>query len=563
MIRGKDCIRLVVMFFFVWGSLVSVATTALIQAAQEDQAAKKARISGRIFSTAGKPLAGARITLSGRGGGGSAKTEADGSYTVEVAPGTYTVRAERNGYVPTSYKMDDSASDSTPLTVEAGQHLGTINLHLPKGGVITGRIQDENGEPLVGEPVTVTPKERRTFVGVSRALYTDDRGIYRAYGLPTGSYYISVRVQEMRIVTGAGNVMEMRSEQSQNTYYPGVTSLEEAAEIKVTEGVETAGIDFRINTRATDGARILGRITNQETGQPMPRVSVNVRPLETQMYSPNFTMTDAEGRYEIKGLSPGKYIVDARPVLGLDSNEDIAAPLPQEVIVEKGPVEVNFEMGRGGQIIGQFVLENGQVPKEAAKFYVMLQPIGSARLGSVGRPNRPDNEGRFTIKQVPNGTFRLSASLADAPYYLKSVMLGDTDVLESGIPVESGGEVRDVVVVLSDAVATVRGRVLGPKGPLPGASVTFVSVDLLTAPDPSALSRGMSGATTDQRGQFEIKAIRPGRYLLAALPNRPQWKTPEEMVEFVRSHQDRFQAIELKPREIKEVDVKPIAVGQP
>jgi hypothetical protein len=153
--------------------------------------------------------------------------------------------------------------------------------------------------------------------------------------------------------------------------------------------------------------------------------------------------------------------------------------------------------------------------------------------------------------------------LADAPYYLKSVMLGDTDVLESGIPVESGGEVRDVVVVLSDAVATVRGRVLGPKGPLPGASVTFVSVDLLTAPDPSALSRGMSGATTDQRGQFEIKAIRPGRYLLAALPNRPQWKTPEEMVEFVRSHQDRFQAIELKPREIKEVDVKPIAVGQP
>jgi hypothetical protein len=193
------------------------------------------------------------------------------------------------------------------------------------------------------------------------------------------------------------------------------------------------------------------------------------------------------------------------------------------------------------------------------KLYLRLQPTDKDDPRGWLRPPELNKEGRFTIKPVPSGAYRLLAGWYDAPYYLKSVFLDRADVTEGGIPVEAGRETEDVLVILSDDVATLRGRVIGEKGPQPGTSVALISVESLMTQEPG-MAYSKAGMT-DQRGRFEIKGIRPGRYFV--LGGRSNWKGPGTFTEFLRSHQDKFQVVELKPKETKEVDVKPVVVNQP
>jgi hypothetical protein len=535
-------------------SAVGFAYAAVAQEAQK----QKAQISGRVFSADGKPLAKVTISAFGRGStSGDAKTDQGGYYTIEVEPGTYQIRAERKGYFTVWYKLEDSTSNEIPLTVEAGQQLTNINFRLSKGGVITGRILDEEGDPLIGESVTITSKDKERPFGSSRGD-TDDRGIYRVYGLPSGNYCVSARPNTVEIVRREG--MQMRMPQpGQPTYYPGVTSLDEATEVAVTEGAETTGIDFRLKTGPTARGKIVGKITRKDTRQPVTGAMVHAFSSD-HPEMPASATSDSEGQYELKGLSPGKYTVQAVHTFMQSPDEELAPPWIQEVTVDKGPVELNFEFERGGQVSGQVVLEGNRLPKDVGNLYLRLQPVGGARFFGGMRSPKPNREGRFTMNPSPSGTYRLEVTSPNGLYYLKSVILDNTDVRESGIPVESG-ETREVLVVLSDAGATVKGQVIGQKGPMPGALVMLGSLELLAASSEDFAFPYES--RTDQRGKFEFQSIRPGRYFIFAFPQRPTWRGSEALVEFLRSHQDRLRMIDLKANETKDVQIAPVAAKQP
>lgn len=546
--------------------LASVFATDLLQSIlAQEQPKPKARISGRVFSAAGKPLARVMIEAMGQqgSGGGMAYTDESGHYSLEVAPGSYRLQAQRNGYVMAFYKLDDSVAWGTLMTVEAGQNLTGINFRLAKGGVIAGRILDENGEPLVGEQVHIRPKkvERATSM-YPRPVHTDDRGAYRLYGLPSGTYYVSVEIRERKMIP-SDRGRRYVSGQAQTTYYPGVTSLDEATEVAVTEGAETTGIDFKLKVASLEGTKIFGRIGDPD-GKPLAGAYIYARLMDRSPVSFN-TSSDADGQYEIEGLASGKYMVRVQPLSREenDSDDDITAPPAQEVMVDTMPVEVNFEFVRGGRVSGQVVLENGRAPKDVTKLTLVLRPVVEKQFdwSTPYPPPRPNSEGVFTIKRIPSGLYRLSVYGIENSYYLKSVVLGNADVRESGIPVESGSETPDVFVVLSDAGATVRGRVVGDKGPLADASVSLVSVDILTGQASRRLAQ--SGAMTDQRGQFQIKAIRPGRYFIYAYKGSSPVMGKESLADFLRRHQDRLQVVELKANEARAIDLTLIAVNQP
>lgn len=150
-------------------------------------------ITGQIVNERGEPMPGATVFVRPLGQPNSARsatTDAEGKFTLNgLEPALYTV----SGYSP-AYVSQISEPEG-PL---AFHRIGdSVRIELIKGGVITGTVTNAMGEPVVGIRVRVY-RVRDIKGSVSRVIQygsserpTDDRGIYRIYGLNPGTYLVS------------------------------------------------------------------------------------------------------------------------------------------------------------------------------------------------------------------------------------------------------------------------------------------------------------------------------------------------------------------------------------
>src|SRR5215471_11815769 len=179
---------------------------ASAQTPQRDNRPRTASVSGRV-TIAGKPATNAVITVVETdlkpGAGDSdlriplqakTRTDGDGRYLVGgLAEGRYFVNAMSKAFAAGS-----SGYPELILTVslDEGEAREKIDFALIRGGVMTGKIIDDEGAPLIAKRIqlyTVDGQgQKRDFQ--SRFWYemaeTDDRGVYRLYGLPPGRYVI-------------------------------------------------------------------------------------------------------------------------------------------------------------------------------------------------------------------------------------------------------------------------------------------------------------------------------------------------------------------------------------
>src|SRR5262245_36280451 len=151
-----------------------------------------ASIAGRILTAdTGRPLKRARVFVTGTGRGGhSDVTDDQGRYQVTNLPAdTYTITASKAGFVDAIYGQRRPQQPGTPVEVADNQAIANIDVRLVRGGVITGRVLDEDGEALARALVTV---QRYQYVRGERQLtpaggdQTDERGPYRGCGLAPG-----------------------------------------------------------------------------------------------------------------------------------------------------------------------------------------------------------------------------------------------------------------------------------------------------------------------------------------------------------------------------------------
>src|SRR6185369_4168967 len=253
-------------------SLRSLACAALLTAAglllaqqtalgQADPKLKgTASVSGQV-SVGGNPAAGIVIAAfaieTGRARIPVAQslTDAEGHYRLgALPPGQFQV-ASLAPNLPTTETSDPSFSmlygPSKTIILAAGEEVDSVDLKLARVAVITVRDTDAENIPVVDERVSLqvvsdsgrTPVRVPYFTYVTQMNATDDRGIYRIYGLPAGRYKVSVGS-----AAGEGNVTSIRG-YFQRTYYPDATDASRAEIVDLSEGGEATNIDIRLGRR--------------------------------------------------------------------------------------------------------------------------------------------------------------------------------------------------------------------------------------------------------------------------------------------------------------------------
>ena len=143
-----------------------------------------------------RPLRRARVTLNGSPLqiGRTAITADDGTFMFDRLPaGRYTLGATKDGYIAMSYGARRPGRPGTGLEVKNGE-ARTITIPIPRGGVITGTVTNADGQPAAGVPVNALTFRYVAATGERRLLPaglatgpTDDRGVYRIFGLPAGN----------------------------------------------------------------------------------------------------------------------------------------------------------------------------------------------------------------------------------------------------------------------------------------------------------------------------------------------------------------------------------------
>src|SRR5262245_15799440 len=304
-----------------------------------------------------------------------ATTNTEGVYRLEgLAAGKYSV-------APSAAPLISSTGNSSiEVTVGDGSTVEDINFSLSLGGVITGRITDSEGRPVIGERISIKSLDEKATATDSAAaammamvgdrMYTtDDRGIYRIFGLKPGRYIVSSG-KDSDIMNA---VLSQRPKRVQ-TFYPGVTDESKATAIQLAAGSEAAGVDIQFSN--TDkGFFVSGRVIDAEKGTPIPNamvayskgresgdsVTIDIGGVSPSSGMPGgFTTTNDKGEYRFTAVAPGKYKLEATSIGALSGSSGYqfyADPLSFEM-KSSNLDKLDIKVHSGASITGVVAVES-------------------------------------------------------------------------------------------------------------------------------------------------------------------------------------------------------------
>jgi hypothetical protein len=482
--------------------------------AQDDRCA----IEGQILNgVTGEPLKKAAVTLQIIGSRGQPTvtvTDAAGQFAIkEIDAGRYVLSAERNGFVRQQYGSRSNRPGT--LTLDRGQRMRDIVIKLMPQAVITGRILDEDNEPVAG--VTVQTLRYGYMQGKRQLMpasseQSNDLGEYRVYGLSAGKYYVTAMLRK-----------QSSEESYPPVYYPGANDPATAIQVDVAAGGEARGIDMSLHRVHT--VRVRGKIPDLPRGtvvRLMPRGSSFSFLGGAQMAQ----ISSQEGDFEYRGIAPGSYVM----LIDLQENGRHRSVRQALEVGNAGVDGVTIAIPSTASLEGQ-VRVDGQGETNLGSLTVQLQFREPIPLGTPAGHVKPD--GSFGIEDITPDSYDVSVSGLPGGYYLKSASVSNQDVLESGLTVTSGAAKLDLVV--SPSGGQVDGVVADAKQQ-PAKAATVVLIP--EAARQSRLSLFQT-AGTDPNGHYSIQGIAPGDYTLYAFEDLPPgaFQDPAFMKPFEKSAQ--------------------------
>jgi protocatechuate 3,4-dioxygenase beta subunit len=510
-------------------ALVAHATAVLLLVQSPASASKPADkgpplciVSGRVVTAAeGTPVASSRVALipeheRRESQVYAAISDSSGQFKISDVPaGRYRFLATHTGYADQHYQSTGGDTGAI-LALQAGQEVKDVLFRMTLAAVFTGRVNDEDGEPMaliqvvaLRRPTDEETEDRDDSRSTGQELLpagiaqTDDRGQYRIFGLKSGEYYIRAvddyEPMNHVIIGSEWEVREALGSQYAPVYYPGVTQIGQAKLLVINPG-EEAQVDLVLRRIKT--VQISGRVIGAD-GKPATDAYLYLEELSAGDYGVG-TETDSNGEFRVKGVAPGSYLLHAQQ----HSYEEANYHASQKIEVGSDNIDsIMLALGRGVNFLGRLDV-SGPGTIRFERMSISLTSHGDQTAGAWARVKK---DGTFQLLDVPDGTFSFSMNGLEEGWYVKSVRLGTTDLLANGLEVEKGEGGGTIQVVASNGGSELTGLVTQDDKPMIGARVRLT-------PDPETRYNHLRTRTanTDQSGNFSFIGVAPGQYHVIA-----------------------------------------------
>jgi hypothetical protein len=490
----------------------------------------KCSIEGAVVkSVTGEPVRKARVQLTPLGTSQSipyaTTTDASGHYLInEVDAGRYALETYRDGY------SNPSFTSRRTFTLEPGQELKDIVLKLSPVGLVSGRVFDEDGDPVSN--VTVDCMGFLYLDGVRRLdtrgrATTNDAGDFRLSISTAGKCEIRVTppskgeylVHERPIGQVHGNAVGAEQEYV-TTYYPQTAKLGTASAIDVTPGAQISGINITLMRGAT--VQISGQIKSEAAINPA-RTYIELSGWDSERM---VAVVDSKRGFRFNGIPPGSYFLFALAL----GDKRYSARIPIEV-ADQNIDGMEVILQPPATVQGRVVFEE----KVDSKSKVPMLTIMST-TGMEAKPVDVQDDLTFKVDGLTPGSYRLHVD-GVSNTYIKRIRVGEQDGPEAPFDIIPGAA-GELTVFLSPNAGVIEGSVKNAKDePAPSVLVTLI-------PEASRRTRLHKIAITDQNGHFKIEGIIPGEYKIYA------WEQIEEGSyedpDFMKAHESEGEKVSIK-----------------
>jgi Carboxypeptidase regulatory-like domain len=446
------------------------------------------------------------------------KTDTEGYYHLSGLPAANyqvttfmlnMIAAENTSQYPLGF---GSLVGSKTVLLAAGEDVTEIDLKLARGGVITGRVTDADDKPVVEERINLSQVAEngqlpalQNLPRQSSIYQTDDRGVYRIYGLPPGRYRVSVGQSAAAVMGSVSGFYVL-------TYHPDTNDIGRATVVDLAAGAEATNVDIKVGRRGETHA-LTGRVVDAENGLPISGVRVGLQVIHDQGQGGSvgtIATTTADGSFTIQGVTSNRYGVYLASENG---NSDFYSDPVIVSVVDQDVGGIEIKAVRGTSISGTIVPENvdlkellRQVP--GLRVYANVFPadgrVTPTTIQSLGiAPVAAD--GSFTITGLRPGRAILSVEARDGskrPILVKATV--------GGIGVTQGFEIErqpvsGVQLIIAYGTGAIRGSVT-----FQGGSLANFRTQVICRRENTRTYSG--GAYLDARGHFTMNGLAPGSY---------------------------------------------------
>jgi uncharacterized protein (DUF2141 family) len=462
------------------------------------------------------PVRRARVNLSGTElrGGRSVTTNDQGQFSFSALPaGRFTLSVSKPGHVDITYGAKRPGRPGTPIQLADGQKVEKLSIGLPRGSVLTGIVVDENGEP---SPQTQVRALRYVMRTGERTLQqagqdtTDDRGLYRIFGLQPGEYMVSAVPRNNNLGDLRQTVMAEVEALIQQAQALGATTGGGAGAGLAggRGGGGRGGLGIEFGALGGRGQNLLDRAAQlqQQLQQEEQEQSMAYAPV----YFPGTTMASTA----------------ASVTLGIGE--------------ERSGVDFQLQLVATARVDGSVIGPDGTIPPGTQISLVPSDQVGMPQIPGVSlNMARSAQDGRFTFSNVTPGSYRVMAratirdQTAEAGRARGAGPAGQApgggpgggrgpgqiqQVLWASVDIAVAGQNLSGVVLNLQPGMTVSGRLSFEGGNLtPPTDLTRVRVTLAPRGQQGGFeSGGVPPAQVDAQGRFTIPGVPPGRYAISA-----------------------------------------------
>lgn len=494
-----------------------------------------------------------------------AVTDAGGRFSIERLPaGLFTLTVSRNPFLSVNYGQKRPGGQGRSIPIADGQQM-KLDLAMLRGGVVTGLVVGEDGQPAANAQVTAWRFMLNS--GVRRLAQTngvaaDDRGVYRLSNLQPGDYVIGAApnnadlFNRVPLMDALESLIASAPVQPPSapglpasvtvsmppgargpmdgppgylpTYYGGTTTRTDAMVLHVIAGEERSGID--IATMAVQATNVHGHVAMPAIDNVA--VQLSLLPDDPTVQGFSGARATPDGSFTLRDVAPGTYTVLAQTVLApmqmlMRAGGPGAPPPPvpaltneqklwgRAVVTVGGDPSVTVELalqpGKSISGVVQFEMEhppdltrqrlNVMLSNAPGVNQPMFGPLPTATIG-------PD--GRFTIAGVTPGRYVLRGG-----GNLKSSIVLGRDSLDFPFEVAGDRDITDAVLTVTDKFTDLSGSVMDSSSkPVYDATV------IAAAADPQYWTPGSRRIVTSRpglQGRYEFRNLPPGDYYLAVV----------------------------------------------